>query len=105
MFRFANPEFLYLLLALPVLMSRIGAATDAGSLAEASAAEILVVVNRHDGGYFRHCRPSVWLQIGDRQAAGRGNHGLPGCVQLHDGRRHQAEPSGESQANAGTHDG
>ena len=117
MFRFAHPDFLYLLFLLPVLVAfyvyaivlkkkaikkygnpELLAELMPEGFSQASASEVLAVVRSHHDGYHSYGRTAVRLQTGDSEASGSGDHGLSGRIQFDVGRRCLAGSPVQGQA-------
>ena len=111
MFRFAHPDFLYLLFLLPVLVAFYVYAIVLKKKAIKKygnpelLAELMPEVSPkrqhlkfwHDG-YHSYGRTAVRLQTGDSEASGSGDHGLSGRIQLDVGRRCLAGSPVQGQA-------
>ena len=92
MFRFAHPDFLYLLFILPVLIAFYVYAMilKKKAIKKYGNPELLAELMPE----VCYCRAAVRLQVGNCNTAGCGDHGLSGRVQLHAGRRCFAQPIG-----------
>ena len=124
MFRFAHPDFLYLLFLLPVLVVfyvyaivlKKKAIKKYGNpelltelmpevFSQASASEVLAVVRSHYDGYHNHGRTAVRFQTGESEASGSGDYGLPGRIQFDVGGRCLARPAVQGQTDVVQADG
>ena len=105
MFRFAHPDFLYLLFLLPVLVAFYVYAIvlKKKAIKKYGNPELLAelmpeVVRSHHDGYHSYGRTAVRLQTGDSEASGSGDHGLSGRIQFDVGRRCLAGSPVQGQA-------